>query len=289
MSKKFIITENERREIRKLYSLNEDDSLDKNLQKIFNNPNVNLSDLDKTEKDVTTDVSVDKEQPDNKEVEKSSGETKDTRIENGKVKITGNFDNEQLNNINFLIDEMNKEGITDPYAQVGILSVIKKESGFKPKSEVSYFKTKVARLRKLFGKRLEKYSDDELDELKKDEKKFFNLIYAKTVGNQGGDDGYNYRGRGFNQLTGIKNYEKYGNMIGMGNQLVENPDLVNDPKIASKIALKFFTKGKSPSEFPEFTSKEDAAIKFADINAGGGVSSHRDSALKASENFEVVA
>ena len=26
---------------------------------------------------------------------------------------------------------------------------------------------------------------------------------------------------------------------------------------------------------------------FADINAGGGVSSHRDSALKASENFEV--
>ncbi len=78
-------------------------------------------------------------------------------------------------------------------------------------------------------------------------------------------------------------------MIGMGNQLVENPDLVNDPKIAAKIALKFFTKGKSPSEFPEFTSKEDAAIKFADINAGGGVSSHRDSALKASENFEVVA
>ena len=35
--------------------------------------------------------------------------------------------------------------------------------------------------------------------------------------------------------------------------------------------------------------KEEAAIKFADINAGGGRSSHRDSALKASENFEVVA
>ena len=55
------------------------------------------------------------------------------------------------------------------------------------------------------------------------------------------------------------------------------------------IKYKFFTKGKPASEFPKFTSKEEAAIKFADINAGGGRSSHRDSALKASENFEVVA
>lgn len=225
------------------------------------------------------------EKPENKEFEIK----KDERIENGKVKITGNFDSEQLTNINFLIDEMNKEGITDPYAQIGILSVIKKESGFKPKSEVSYHKTSNERIRKLFGKRVANYSDSELDELKKDVKKFFNVIYAKTVGNQGGNDGYNYRGRGFNQLTGIKNYEKYSNMIGMGNQLVQDPDLVNDPKIAAKIALKFFTKGKPASEFPKFNSKEEAAIKFADINAGGGASSHRDSALKASENFEVVA
>jgi len=232
---------------------------------------------------------TDDEKPENKEFEKSSEVKKDERIENGKVKITGNFDSEQLTNINFLIDEMNKEGITDPYAQVGILSVIKKESGFKPKSEVSYHKTSNERIRKLFGKRVANYSDSELDELKKDVKKFFNVIYAKTVGNQGGSDGYNYRGRGFNQLTGIKNYEKYSNMIGMGSQLVQDPDLVNDPKIAAKIALKFFTKGKPASEFPKFTSKEEAAIKFADINAGGGRSSHRNSALKASENFEVVA
>ena len=62
---------------------------------------------------------------------------------------------------------MNKEGITDPYAQVGILSVIKKESGFKPKSEVSYRKTSNERLRKLFGKRLEKYSDSEKGKVKR--------------------------------------------------------------------------------------------------------------------------
>jgi predicted chitinase len=286
MSKKFIITENERREIRKLYRLSEEDSLTDFEKSIA----AKFFGLDKPDdEDVTTDVPSESGKTDSEEVETSSGDTQDVRIENGKVKITGNFNNDQLSNINFLIDEMNKEGITDPYAQVGILSVIKKESGFIPKSEVSYSKTSNERLRKLFGKRLREYSESELDELKKDDKKFYNVIYAKTVGNQGGDDGYNYRGRGFNQLTGIKNYEKYGNLIGMGNQLVENPDLVNDPKIAAKIALKFFTKGKSPSEFPKFNTKEEAAIKFADINAGGGVSSHRDSALKASENFEVVA
>jgi predicted chitinase len=286
MSKKFIITENERREIRKLYRLSEDYSLTDAEKSIA----AKFWGLDKPDdEDVTTDVPSESGKTDSEEVEKSSGDTQDVRIENGKVKITGDFKSEQLSNINFLIDEMNKAGITDPYAQVGILSVIKKESGFIPKSEVSYSKTSNERLRKLFGKRLRKYSESELDELKKDDRQFYNVIYAKTVGNQGGDDGYNYRGRGFNQLTGIKNYEKYGNLIGMGNQLVENPDLVNDPKIAAKIALKFFTKGKSPLEFPKFKTKEEAAIKFADINAGGGVSSHRDSALKASGNFEVVA
>ena len=87
---------------------------------------------------------------------------------------------------------MNEAGITDPYAQVGILSVIAKESGFVPKSEYSYSTTSNQRLRKIFGKRLSKYSDSELSSLKQNDKNFFNVVYAKVVGNQGGDDGYRY-------------------------------------------------------------------------------------------------
>ena len=75
--------------------------------------------------------------------------------------------------------------------------------------------------------------------MKKDPKKFFNVVYSKTVGNQSGNDGYIYRGRGFNQLTGRGNYKRMGEKIGMGNKLVENPELVNDPEIASKIAIEF--------------------------------------------------
>ena len=205
----------------------------------------------------------------------------------GDIELLGNFNQTQRNYIYFLIEEMEKIGITNPYTQIGILSVISKETNFIPKSEVSYATTPNSRIRNIFGRRVANLSDSELNELKKDERKFFNLVYAKTVGNQGGEDGYKYRGRGFNQLTGIKNYEKYGKMIGMGNELVQNPDLVNEPKIAAKIALAFFTKGKSPSSFPNFTDKETAATYFADINAGGGVSGHRSNALAASERFGV--
>jgi len=204
----------------------------------------------------------------------------------GNVMLKGNFDSVQKQNISLLLDEMKKNGITNPYTQIGILSVISKESNFKPKSEVSYANTDNSRIRKIFGSRVAKYSDSELNQLKKNPKDFFNVVYAKTVGNQGGDDGWMYRGRGFNQLTGIKNYEKYGRMAGMGNDLVENPELMNDPKIAAKVAMIFFTKGKSASSFPNFNNKEDAAKYFADINSGGGVSSHRASALAAAKKFD---
>jgi len=199
---------------------------------------------------------------------------------------SGGFNSEQKKIIKLLIDEMTEMGITNPYTQIGMLSVISKESNFIPKSEIDYCTTSNTRIRKIFGSRVPS-SDSELNSLKCDPRKFFNQVYSKTVGNQGGDDGWMYRGRGLNQLTGIKNYEKYGRMIGLGDRLVEDPELVNDPEIAIKIALAFFTKGKSASSIPEFDNKEDAAIYFADINAGGGASSHRNHAIAASKKFDV--
>jgi predicted chitinase len=233
---------------------------------------------DKSTEEKPTDKSTD--------VEKTDDVSPKTVID-GDVKVTGNFNSEQLKNINYLIDEMNKIGLKDPLAQIGVLSVINKESNFIPVNENSYATTSNDRLRKLFGKRLSKYSDEELSQLKKNDREFFNVIYAKTVGNQGGDDGYKYRGRGFNQLTGIKNYEKYGQLIGMGNKLVEDPELVNDTEIAAKIAIAFLIGNKSPSSFPKFKSKVDAASYFADINAGGS-SSHRSKAIEKTENFAVA-
>lgn len=270
--RKLLITEEEKNHIKKLHNINEQSFIEKGIELALKQM------FDKSGKPSETPST---------ETKPSDTEYNSSTPVNGDINIVGNFDSEQKKNINLLIDKMNEAGIRNPYTQVGILSVINKESNFKPKSEISYATTPNQRIRKIFNKRVAGYSDSELDRLKSDPRKFFNVVYAKTVGNQGGDDGFIYRGRGFNQLTGIKNYEKYSRMIGMGDKLVQNPDLVNDLEIAAKIAIAFFTKGKSPSTFPNFTDKTDAAEYFADINAGGGSGSHRANAVAKVDNFDV--
>ncbi len=59
------------------------------------------------------------------------------------------------------------------------------------------------------------------------------------LGNQGPPDGERFKGRGFVQLTGRANYRIHGRAIGMGDRLVENPDLANRPDIAAQLLASF--------------------------------------------------
>ncbi len=59
------------------------------------------------------------------------------------------------------------------------------------------------------------------------------------LGNQGPPDGERFKGRGFVQLTGRANYRQHGAAIGLGTQLVDNPDLANDPEIAARLLASF--------------------------------------------------
>jgi putative chitinase len=61
----------------------------------------------------------------------------------------------------------------------------------------------------------------------------------RDLGNQGGGDGEKFRGRGFIQLTGRANYQTHGAAIGLGKQLVNKPELANDPVIASRLLASF--------------------------------------------------
>jgi Chitinase class I/RTX calcium-binding nonapeptide repeat (4 copies)/von Willebrand factor type A domain len=64
--------------------------------------------------------------------------------------------------------------------------------------------------------------------------KYFNKKYGNRLGNQlGTNDGYTYRGRGFVQLTGRVNYEKFGRALSL--DLLNKPDIATDPFIAAKI------------------------------------------------------
>ncbi len=136
-----------------------------------------------------------------------------------------------------LIKNMAKMGITNTYIQAGILSVASKESNFTPRNEASYSTTPVIRIRAVFGSKLAAYTDAELERLKKDDYSFFNAVYGGRFGN-GANEGYKYRGRGFNQLTFKANYQSVGSKIGV--DLVSNPELVNDVDTATKVLIQYF-------------------------------------------------
>jgi putative chitinase len=56
-----------------------------------------------------------------------------------------------------------------------------------------------------------------------------NEVYNGRMGNRiGTDDGWNFRGRGGSQVTGREGYDKLGQKIGLN--LIDQPDLVNDPQ-----------------------------------------------------------
>jgi putative chitinase len=68
----------------------------------------------------------------------------------------------------------------------------------------------------------------------------FDLYDSRAdLGNLGPPDGERFKGRGFIQLTGRSNYALHSAAIGLGHQLVDEPDLANDPAIAARLLASF--------------------------------------------------
>ena len=66
----------------------------------------------------------------------------------------------------------------------------------------------------------------------------------QELGNLGPPDGARYKGRGFIQLTGRKNYKLYGSLLGY--DLIGNPELANSPQPAAQI-LAAYLKENEPA------------------------------------------
>lgn len=64
------------------------------------------------------------------------------------------------------------------------------------------------------------------------------LVYGQRLGNHAACDGWNYRGRGFIQITGRANYGRASTWTGL--DLVNSPDMAAQPKTAAVIAAAFW-------------------------------------------------
>ena len=200
------------------------------------------------------------------------------------IKITHDYSGRAKNMVDRTIKEMEDMGIHNPYTQIGILSVIGKESGFEAVIEKGYCGTSDARIVEVFGDRGSKCKS-----LKCSDEKFFDCVYGKNsgvrLGNTEPGDGWKYVGRGLNGITGKANYRRIGDMI--GEDLVGNPELLEDPEVSVKAAIAYFTKGKNPESLPNFKNEDDAINYFSDLNAGSSSSLARRKAKQVAPNFKL--
>jgi predicted chitinase len=191
--------------------------------------------------------------------------------------VTGNYPKE---NIELVVKELKAVGITNPNAIVGVLTVVAKESNFVPKNEIGYSGTPISRIKQVFSKntiqcdvpeanikkgtRFYTLSDGQINKLKSSNELFFNALYGGRIGNNCNGDGWRYRGRGFNQLTGRDNYRLAG--------FEENPEAVNNPAGAAKVVAKFMTEFHTevwtPQQLNSAKTPEEGAMMAADINGG---------------------
>jgi putative chitinase len=215
----------------------------------------------------------------------------------GESPISGSITNipvsgDKAKNVQALMDAMKRHGITNPYTQKAILGTVGKESGFIPQNETSYRNTSNDRIRKIFGKRIT-VSDAELETIKKDDVRFYDMVYGQAAtknfgwntGNTAPGDGYKYRGRGFNGITFKSLYQKYQDMLNKDNKLgrtvdiVNNPDQLNEIDVAAEAAVLFFISGAKndtmqrkygTKDINTFTDQNTALKGIVNINAGLG-------------------
>jgi len=94
--------------------------------------------------------------------------------------------------------------------------------------------------------------------------KIANKVYGGRMGNadESSGEGWKYRGRGIKQLTGKENYQRCSEALGV--DLVENPDLLLDPKYATLSAGWFWNK----HNLNDLADKSDIETMTKRINGG---------------------
>ena len=201
--------------------------------------------------------------------------------------------------IQALLNACQKRGFTTNEQKAALLGIVGGECGWIPQSESAQYSSP-DRLCEIFqssfkGDRTlaEKYCNWTKG-AKGSKAEFFDFIYdpsrnGRQLGNTRPGDGGKFYGRGFIQLTGRSNYERYAEMS--GHDIVNNPDLLNnDINISADIAVLYLmdrTKGAVPTSHPGFfyAAKKSVGNNSPDIAARKLAYYEHFYGVKAAESF----
>lgn len=132
--------------------------------------------------------------------------------------------------------------ITTPLRLAHFMAQVLHETGGLTIAEESLFYTHVSALRSAWSTRFASMSDAQATDYLRNPKKLADFVYNGRMGNRvGSDDGFNYRGRGPMQTTGLEAYRRYGQKFGI--DLVNHPELLLSPEHCLKPALAEWTEG----------------------------------------------
>jgi predicted chitinase len=145
-------------------------------------------------------------------------------------------------------------GITDPKEKASFMGNMAHESaGFTSLNEGKYSAKKVWEMRgKTLSKKGVTLEQMQASEAKGGKGAMYEYMYSdkyrdkgSKMGNDQEGDAEKFKGRGFVQLTGKNNYKDMSSRlqkVGTNVDLVKNPELAEDPKIAAQIATIFWKK-----------------------------------------------
>ena len=172
--------------------------------------------------------------------------------------------NKAKQGIDALLKACDKHGFTTNEQKAALLGIVGGECGWIPQAESAQYSSP-DRLCQIFAStfkgdlNLASNYCNWVRGNKGTASQFFDFIYdpsnnGRQLGNSQPGDGGKYYGRGFIQLTGRANYERYAKMSGI--DLVNNPDILNtDMEKSAEIAvlyLKDRTKHATPTAHPGF-------------------------------------
>ena len=165
--------------------------------------------------------------------------------------------------LNQLPNVIAKFSITNKLRLAHFLSQCAHESGnFKfIKENLNYSESA---LNSIFGKY---FKDTPASEYARNPEKIASRVYANRMGNgtEESKEGWKFRGRGYIQLTGKNNYSEFSKFI--GEDCVENPDLVSDKYPLASAA--FFFEKNNLWTICDMGSSEDVVTKLTKRVNGG--------------------